>query len=203
VAAATSDYVKVDQSGTLNAGGNGITATSSAVAVANLDQSAVQSNSDTKEIVRAEGPEVGADQFELPRQTLSLQLEAALQANVSSQSGAAIATAESGSVEVRNKDALIAYGDAITATSSAVAVANLNQSVDQDNASSMSATGTGLLQGQLVGQANINATFDEEEGLEAGQSGITVAEATSDFVYVIKVGCLRLAAMALPQPLQR
>ena len=54
----------------------------------------------------------------------------------------------------------------------------------------MSATGTGVLQGQLVGQANINATFDEEEGLEAGQSGITVAEATSDFVYVDQGGVL-------------
>ena len=63
VAAATSDYVKVDQSGTLDAGGNGITATSSAVAVANLDQSAVQSNSDTKDIVRAEGPDLGEDQL--------------------------------------------------------------------------------------------------------------------------------------------
>ena len=98
VAVATSDYVKVDQSGTLDAGGNGITATSSAVAVANLDQSAVQSNSDTKDIVRAEGPDLGENQFELPRQTLSLQLEAALQANLNSQSGAAIATAKSGSV---------------------------------------------------------------------------------------------------------
>ena len=190
VAAATSDYVKVDQSGKLATYGDGINATSSAVAVANLNQSAVQSNSDTKEVARAGGPELGADQVEFPRQTISVQLEGALQANLNSQSGEAIATAQSGSVEVRNKDTLLAYGDAINATSSAVAVANLDQSAEQSNSSSMSGIGTGIVQGQLVGQANINATFDEEEGLEAGQSGVAVAEATSDFVYVDQSGVL-------------
>ena len=58
VATATSDFVSVEQSGALSAGGNGITATSSAVAVAGLEpndieQTANQHNSNTQEVVRA------------------------------------------------------------------------------------------------------------------------------------------------------
>ncbi len=191
VASATSDYVKVDQSGSLNAKGDGITATSSAVAAASLGQSATQSNTDTKEIARADGPTPGPDQIVIPRPTLDLQLEGVLQANVNSQSAAALATASSGSVEVRTEDQLVAGGDGITATSSAVAAANLDQSVEQDNTNSVAATGNGILQGQLVGQANINASFDREEGLEPGQAGVAAAEATSDHVYVDQSGVLK------------
>ena len=103
VASATSDYVKVDQSGSLEAGGDGITATSSAVAAANLNQTANQANTDSKEIVRAEGPVPGPDQITIQRPALDLQLEAVLQANVNEQSAASLATASSGSVEVQHR----------------------------------------------------------------------------------------------------
>ena len=58
IATASSDFVSVEQSGALSAGGNGITATSSAVAVAGLEpndieQTASQHNSNTQEVVRA------------------------------------------------------------------------------------------------------------------------------------------------------
>ena len=109
---------------------------------------------------------------------------------MNSQAAASLATASSGSVEVHSEDALDAYGDGITATSSAVAAANLDQTANQSNTNSASATGTGILQGQLVGQANINANFDREEGLEPGQAGIAAAEATSDHVYVDQSGVL-------------
>ena len=69
-------------------------------------------------------------------------------------------------------------------------MANLDQTANQTNTNSVAATGTGILQGQLVGQANINASFDEEEGLEPGQAGIAAAEATSDYVYVDQGGVL-------------
>ena len=190
VAAATSDYVKLDQSGSLESGGDGVTATSSAVAGANLEQTADQSNTDAKDIARAEGPRPGPDQITIERPAVSVQLEGVLQANVNSQAAASLATASSGSVEVHSEDALDAYGDGITATSSAVAAANLDQTANQSNTNSASATGTGILQGQLVGQANINANFDREEGLEPGQAGIAAAEATSDHVYVDQSGVL-------------
>ena len=93
-------------------------------------------------------------------------------------------------MEVRTDDALDADGNGITATSSAVAVANLDQTANQANTNSVAATGTGILQGQLVGQANINASFDVEEGLEPGQAGIAAAEATSDYVYIDQGGVL-------------
>ena len=54
IAAASSDAVTVEQNGAMSAGGNGDTATSSAVAAANLTQTANQSNVDSKTIARAE-----------------------------------------------------------------------------------------------------------------------------------------------------
>ncbi len=62
VAAATSDYVSVDQDGPLSAAGNGIIATSSAVAGASLTQTASQSNTDTKTVSRAPAPVAGENE---------------------------------------------------------------------------------------------------------------------------------------------
>ena len=77
------------------AGGNGITATSSAVATAALEQSAVQHNTDTKDIVRADGPAPGWVRSRFQPFTEVAQEEFVLQANVSEQEGAAVATAVS------------------------------------------------------------------------------------------------------------
>ena len=173
VATATSDYVSVDQDGPLSAAGNGIVATSSAVAGANLTQTADQSNTDTKTVSRAPAPVAGADERILHPQALAVQLEGVLQANANSQAGASIAAASSGSVDVKSHDDITAGGDAITATSSAVAGANLEQTANQTNDNSATATGTVALQGQLVGQLNANE-----------QEGAAIAAATSDYVNV-------------------
>ena len=86
IAAASSDYVSVEQGGPLSAGIDGIDATSSAVAGANLSQSATQDNSDTKTIARAaDGPAPGEDQFSVQPEAIALQLEGVLQINASGQ----------------------------------------------------------------------------------------------------------------------
>ena len=158
---------------TLSAAGNGIVATSSAVAGANLTQTANQSNTDTKTVSRAPTPAAGTDERILHPQALDVQLEGVLQANANSQAGASIAAASSGSVDVKSHDDITAGGDAITATSSAVAGANLEQTANQSNDNSATATGTVALQGQLVGQLNVSE-----------QEGAAIAAATSDYVNV-------------------
>ena len=179
IATATSDYVLVEQGGSLSAGIDGVTARSSAVAGASLTQSADQSNSETKTITRAAGPAPGEDQFSVQPETIALQLEGVLQINASGQGGIAVAAAESGSVDVNSHDDLSAKGNGITATSSADAGANLEQIANQTNTNTDNATGTGILQLQLVGQAN----FSEQEGA-------AIAAATSDYVNVDQSGYL-------------
>ena len=127
-----------------------------------------------------DGPAPGEDQFSVQPETIALQLEGVLQINASGQNGLAVATADSGSVDVNSHDDLYAQrGNGITATSSAVAGASLDQSVDQSNTNTEDATGTAILQLQLVGQAN----FSE-------QNGASIATATSDYVNVDQSGYL-------------
>ena len=142
IAAATSDYVSVDQSGVLTAGGNGITATSSAVAGANLDQTATQSNSNSA-TATLEAPDgvivVEVGRTEIPLRDVGVQAQLVGQLNVNDQDGAAIATAASSYVEVRSFEDP-SQGDGIIATSSAVAGANLDQTANQSNTNSASIT---------------------------------------------------------------
>ena len=180
IAAASSDAVTVEQGGALSAGLDGVTATSSAVAAAGLTQTANQSNSDSKTIARADEAPLTEGQRMLHPTALDVQLEGVLQANASSQSAAAIAAASSGSVDVRSDDNIKAGGNGITATSSAVAAAALDQTANQSNDNSATATGTLVLQGQLVGQLN----FSEQEGA-------AIAAATSDYVNVDQAGFLK------------
>ena len=91
---ASSDYVTVEQGGPLSAGLDGVTATSSAVAGANLNQSAAQNNSNSNAINRADGPAPGEDQFSVQPEAIALQLEGVLQINASGQGGIAVAVAE-------------------------------------------------------------------------------------------------------------
>ena len=53
----------------------------------------------------------------------------------------------------------------------------------------MTGTGTSVLQGQLVGQANVNLGFEDRE-IEAGQEGAAIATAISDEVHVNQSGWL-------------
>ena len=166
VAAADSGSVDVNSHDDLYTGGNGgngITATSSAVAGASLDQSVNQSNTNTED---ATG-------------TAILQLQLVGQANFSEQNGASIATATSDYVNVDQSGYLSSDGNGITATSSAVAGANLSQTADQDNSNSATATlegpgfGAAAAQLQLVGQLNVN-----------DQDGASIAAAESSYVEV-------------------
>ena len=133
-AAATSDYVNVDQNGLLNASGDGIDATSSAVAAAGLNQTANQSNSNSA-TATLELPDQflevvlpGGDPKDLRRifavGPAGAQAQLVGQLNINDQDGAAIAAASSSYVEVRSDVDPSVSGDGITATSSAVAGAS-------------------------------------------------------------------------------
>ena len=197
-AEATSDSVTVEN-GFINVSGDGVTATSSAVAVATLDQTANQSNTDTKTVNRAAGPTPGEGETTIQPFTQVAQEELVVQANVSEQDGLAEAEATSDSVFVKSDGELSAGGDGITATSSAVAVADLTQSLTQNNTNSVAAVGTfiggglqreqldglGGGQDQIVIQANVNAGFEEED---PGQEAAVAATATSGSVYVEQDG---------------
>ena len=136
----------VKSEGDLTAGGDGITATSSAVAVADLTQSLSQNNSNS---VAAVGTFIGGG---LQREQLDGlgggQDQIVIQANLNAgfeeedpgQEAIASATATSGSVYVEQDGTLVRGGNGITATSSAVAVAALEQTADQSNSNSLSAT---------------------------------------------------------------
>ena len=143
---ATSNSVFVKSAGDLTAGGNGIIATSSAVAVADLTQSVTQDNTNS---VNAVGTFIGGG---LQREQLDAlgggQDQSVIQANLNAgfeeedpgQEAIASATATSGSVYVQQDGTLVRGGNGITAASSAVAVVALEQSADQTNSNSLSAT---------------------------------------------------------------
>src|SRR5215210_5144760 len=104
-----------------------------------------------------------------------VQIETVLQAKLNQKEDVAIASATSGDVSVESEDKLKApHGDGIIATSSAVAVADLDQRATQTNDNSATATGGVVVQGQLVGQANVNAGLLDDE---AGQAGVAIADA--------------------------
>ena len=137
---AQSGDVKVNQSGSLTAGGDGIDADSKAVAIAELDQKAKQNNSNE---MTAGGPEdtSGDDENESPgNPTIALQGQLTGQLNLNIQAGAAIADAESGDVNVYQDGPISATGDSINAESKAVAVADLDQKARQKNDNEAEAT---------------------------------------------------------------
>ena len=162
---ATSGSVTVEN-GSINVSGDGVTATSSAVAVATLDQTATQSNTDTKTIDRAAGANAwgGRDR---PYQLITdvSQEELVDQENFNQQAGAADASATSDSVLVRSEGDLSAGGDGIIATSSAVAVADLSQSVTQDNSNSVDAVGTDFGLGLGVAPALIQLGGGQDQSV--------------------------------------
>ena len=154
-------------------GGDGINATSEAVAVADLDQSVGQNN-DTSQ--SASGADVITGNV-----NLSLEQQ---QANLSEQEGTAIATGESNSVSVETYGLHEAGGDGINAESKAVAIAEIEQKANQDNTINQTAT---LESGQIVltqdGSDQSNSNSDQEEEPE-GQTGLSIASAESDSVDV-------------------
>ena len=219
VATALSDPVTVSQSGYLDAGANGITATSSASAEAPVVQTATQTNTNSAavtfeggaleaEIVAEE--DVDANIQQLGGTDLALQGQLVGQLNLSSQRGAAIATAISDDVTVHQDGELTAWGgDGIAATSSAVASAPVVQTATQSNVNSAAATFEGQ-QAALVLRAaedpeaedlpelpDASGTITQADGVDvalqgqlvgqvnlSGQRGLAVATAVSGEVVV-------------------
>ena len=177
-ATATSGNVSVDQSGSLSSGVDGIVAQSNAAASAELDQSATQTNSDSKTISRAPNDTEGTT---FQPVTIDAQLEAVLQANVNLQFAGADAEATSGAVYVTSAGELEAADHGINAQSNAAASADLDQSADQENNNEVTADGTLVLQGQLLGQVNLNV-----------QGAVADADATSGPVTVEQDGVLNV-----------
>ena len=124
---AESGDVDVQSIDDLTAGGDGIDAESNAVATADFDQSADQENDNE---LTASGSLVDQDQV-------------VLQFNVSDQDGEADAYASSGDVSVSQTGKLSSGGTGIIASSNAAAIATLEQTADQDNSNTISATRCG------------------------------------------------------------
>ena len=188
---AYSGDVYVNQFGSIDAGGDGISADSKAIAIADLDQKAEQDNENE---MTAGGPAEGDD----PAETVGISGQGQLvgQLNLNLQAGASLAEAEFGDVTVYQDGALSSGDDSIDAESKAVAVAKLEQDADQDNENSAEAflrnpnvliggaepailalpplliEGLGV-QAQLVGQLNASA-----------QLGLADASAEFGDVYV-------------------
>ena len=132
---AESDEVQVWNYGSTSAGGDGISANSTAVAVAKIEQQADQENSTSQ---NAE-IDSGGDPAET---SLDQDQEGVSQANFNTQSGQTYygtesesyyATAYSNEVQVWSYGNISAGGDGIDAESKAVAVAEVDQQADQDN----------------------------------------------------------------------
>ena len=86
------------------------------------------------------------------------------------QEATAYATATSGSVYVQQDGNLTRGGNGITATSSAVAVAALDQTADQSNSNDLSAT--------LAGPDFVDHTADQDQSVE--QENVSVASRRGD-----------------------
>ena len=135
VADAVSNYVEIEQSGSLSAGGIGISATSSAIAKALINQTAAQDNGSASTLA---GPEVEGGKFSLSQEDE--------QSNENTQNGAAFATATSDYVSLNKSGDLTSGPGGISAVSSAVAVAAIDQQADQSNNTSQTANlGSGSL----------------------------------------------------------
>ena len=129
-AVATSGDVSVVLNDWLDAGGNGITASSNAAAAAAVTQTATQSNSNS----------ATATNNTATAGTL-VQNQNVSQRNFNTQSGTAVAQADSGDVSVLQNDWLEADGSGITASSNAAAAAAVTQDATQTNTNDANATG--------------------------------------------------------------
>ena len=203
VATALSDPVTVTQSGYLESGAGGITATSSANATAPVVQTATQTNTNSAAVtfeggeleVLAEGTgdiEVGVQQ--LGGDDLALQGQLVGQLNLSSQRGAAIATAIADDVTVHQNGELTAWGgDGIAATSSAVASAPVVQTATQTNENSATATFEGH-QASLGVNAVVDPEAEELPELPDAFGTITQADGVDVAVQGQLVGQVNLSS---------
>ena len=155
IAAAFSDDVKVKQNGDLQAGGDGINASSAAGASASVKQDVDQSNENND--------------------------GRSLQGNFSSQEGLAVALAASGDVKVEQQGHLTAGGTGIKAVSLAQANAEVKQDADQYNGVKPSDNNTWLPVAStaaiaIADQASIQMSGSVTAGGD-GLVGASVAEA--------------------------
>ena len=192
---ASSDYVEVDLTGGLtDLEGTGISAEFVAKAQADLEQSAEQENSNSQVVARPEFATIGLVNGELEVEEQGQ--EDIDQSNESEQEGWAVAEAYSEHVDVESDSTIDAGLDGIAAESKALAFADLDQTVDQENDNSQTATGSEIgddeEQGQeYISQENINAEWNElTEEWEPGQEGYAYATAESSYVEVSQSGAL-------------
>ena len=167
IAKAYSNSVDVNQSGSLSAGGDGITAKSTAVATAALSQTATQSNKNAQDATTA---------------FTAIQTQDVSQFNESDQDGFVLGLAESGPVDVLSFEDP-SGGDGINAASSAEATAALAQTANQSNENRQDAT---LPVGEfIITQDQFYTQTNENE-----QEGLVLSTATSDYVDVAHSGNL-------------
>ena len=156
-----SDQSKDKETG-LKAKGDGIKATSAAVAAVELAQTAGQENGN-KATANAGAGTATQTQLAIPQTNVSTQTVAA-----------AAATAASSYVTVEEYD-LYAGGDGITAASTATAALAITQAATQKNANEATATGATVLQTQgTVPQTNVSTQI----------VGVAAATAVADYVDV-------------------
>ena len=111
--------------------GDGINAESSAFAKAELDQDSDQDNENSASVeMPASFPDRGPETVQF---AFAEQIEEVLQANLSLQAAAAIATADAGEVQATKEGELDAGETGIDASSSAAAIADLEQNAEQKN----------------------------------------------------------------------
>ena len=166
----------MNQSGSLSAGGDGITATSAAEAQAQIGQTADQSNSNNVNIALQVLPPAA------PAPAASVLSDPPL-TNANTQNGEAVADAVSNYVEVEQSGPLSAGGIGISATSSAIAKALIDQTVNQENNSAT------VLSGPEV-EGKFSLSQSAEPANENTQNGAAFATATSDYVSLNKDGDL-------------
>ena len=210
---ATADYagdVYVEQSGILIAGdlltgigGDGIEAASVAEAEADLDQTAIQSNSNSQAInllpftppatqtptvaftanASFTNVEIGATddvEIEAGIEDVEVELEQEQedidQSNEAEQQGEAEAEAYAGDVYVEQTGALFAVEDGVKASSEAEADASLEQQADQDNLNAQSAaTSLAFDASPTFGAAAGDATTVLPPNIDAREGGVILA----------------------------
>ena len=193
VVTASSDYVDVDLTGAFSAGDSGIDAEFEAIAAAELEQSAEQSNSNSQVVARPLVPTPLLVNGELEVEQSQEDID---QDNENQQEGVADAYASSEYVTVESAGSLNAGVDGIDADSRAQATADLDQTVDQENENSQTATGTEIEEQEQeeISQENINAEWNEWSGeWEPGQEGYAYATAEAGYVEVTQNGPLSAA----------
>ena len=148
---ATSGNVTVNSTGDTTSGNDGVNAHSGATSENTVDQDADQSNDNSGDATAANGT--------------VLQAQIVGQLNANGQFAFGEFEASSGDVSVTREGNTFAdsdgdtFGDGIDASSTAFAHTDVEQEAKQENENSLDGDAINVVQGQLVGQLNLNGQF--------------------------------------------